>query len=256
LKDEERIPTNLRTLLILEILGKSQTPMTATEINAELGLPKQTVHRLCTTLEEEGFLTRVGHSRRYHPSRRLRNLGVGLLNASQTHIVRHQILESVAREVRETVNFAAPEATGMSYLDRIETDWAFRIQLPIGSHVPFHCTASGKCFLASLRGKQRKAMLSSLDLTAQTEHTHTDIQSLETELKSVEKLGYATDKEEFMIGMVALAVPVLDREGRFVAALAFHGPTQRLSIKSALEQKQVLLNASTRLTEALFSEEF
>ncbi|NBQ26756.1 MAG: IclR family transcriptional regulator, partial [Rhodobacteraceae bacterium] len=41
--DDSRIPTNLRTLLILEILGKSDRPMTATEINDQLGLPKQTV---------------------------------------------------------------------------------------------------------------------------------------------------------------------------------------------------------------------
>ena len=56
----QRIPTNLRTLLILEVLGKSDQPMTATQINESLGLPKQTVHRLCTTLEENGFISRHG----------------------------------------------------------------------------------------------------------------------------------------------------------------------------------------------------
>ena len=60
----ERIPTNLRTLLILEVLGKNNRAMTATEINDSLRLPKQTVHRLCSTLEENGFLTRVGHTKR------------------------------------------------------------------------------------------------------------------------------------------------------------------------------------------------
>ena len=42
--DKLRIPTNLRTLLILEILGNSGHAMSPTEINAELGLPKQTIH--------------------------------------------------------------------------------------------------------------------------------------------------------------------------------------------------------------------
>ena len=70
---KERIPTNLRTLLILEILGKSNKAMTATEINDVLQLPKQTVHRLCSTLEENGFLTRVGRTKRYQAARRLRD---------------------------------------------------------------------------------------------------------------------------------------------------------------------------------------
>ncbi|MEO0910622.1 MAG: helix-turn-helix domain-containing protein, partial [Pseudomonadota bacterium] len=54
--DGVRIPTNLRTLMILEVLGKSDKPMTPTEINAHIGLPKQTIHRLCNTLEAEGFI--------------------------------------------------------------------------------------------------------------------------------------------------------------------------------------------------------
>ena len=44
---DDRIATNLRTLMILEVLGKNNRAMTATEINASLGLPKQTVHLVC-----------------------------------------------------------------------------------------------------------------------------------------------------------------------------------------------------------------
>ncbi|MGB4519762.1 MAG: helix-turn-helix domain-containing protein, partial [Planktomarina temperata] len=52
---EDRIPTNLRTLLILEVLGTSDRALSPTEINQSIGLPKQTIHRLCAKLEQEGF---------------------------------------------------------------------------------------------------------------------------------------------------------------------------------------------------------
>ena len=250
----ERIPTNLRTLLILEILGRSDRPMTPTEINAELGLPKQTVHRLCTTLEREGFINRASDRRRYYPSRRLRELGSGLLFSSRTHMARRQILLDVSKLVHETVNFVVPEAVGMSYLDRVETDWAFQIQLPIGSHVPFHCTASGKCFLASLAPSARKKMVAALDLKALTDATHTKPEELLDELSEIAKHGYSLDREEFVEGMVAIAVPVKDPNDRFVAALAFHGPTQRLSIEGAIEKKSHLQDAARRLKEALFTD--
>jgi len=81
-------PSNLRTLLILEVLGKSDRPMTATEINAVLNLPKQTVHRLCATLEEFGFITRLSNSKKYQVARRLREIGAGLLYNSRDHIMR------------------------------------------------------------------------------------------------------------------------------------------------------------------------
>ena len=250
--DADRIPTNLRTLMILEVLGNSDRAMTATEINDVLGLPKQTVHRLCTTLEQEKFLTRVGNSKRYYPARRLRTLGAGLMFSSRDHIARRQILREVSLQVRETVNFVVPEDNGMSYIDRVETDWAFRIQLPIGSHVPFHCTASGKCFLASLSAKAQGAMIKSLSLSALTQNTHVSAETLIKELKAIKKQGYAIDNEEFMEGMIAIAVPVLDHQNRFAAALAFHGPEQRISIKDAIERKSILLDAAKKLHEVLF----
>lgn len=251
----QRIPTNLRTLLILEVLGKSDQPMTATQINESLGLPKQTVHRLCTTLEENGFISRHGKSRRYQVARRLRELGVGLLHNSSDHIARRQILQEIAFETRETVNFVVPENSGMKYLDRVETDWAFRIQLPIGSNVPFHCTASGKCFLASLSPKAGKAIVATLKLDKMTEHTLTEPEALLDELALIRRQGYSLDREEFMDGMVALAVPVTDSDGRFVAAIAVHGPTQRMSIEGTIARKEVMQEAASKLRAALMAKD-
>ena len=238
--------------MILEVLGKSDRPMSATEINAHLALPKQSIHRLCTSLEAEGFLTRLGGSRKYVPSRRLREMGSGLLFNSRTHIARRQILVDVARKVRETVNFAVPEDAGMSYVDRVETDWAFQFQLPIGSHVPFHCTASGKCFLASLKPDVQRRFVSALDLTSSTPATKTNADALIADLERIRDRGYSLDEEEFLSGLVAIAVPVTDEKGRFVAALAFHGPTQRLTIEDAIRKKDVLLDAALQLRSALF----
>ncbi|MEL7344549.1 MAG: helix-turn-helix domain-containing protein, partial [Pseudomonadota bacterium] len=183
--DSARIPTNLRTLMILEVLGHSDRALTATEINEKIGLPKQTVHRLCATLEQNGFLARVANSRRYYAARRLRDLGTGLLSNSRLHIARRQILMQVAAQVRETVNFVVVEDAGMRYLDRVETDWAFQIQLPIGTNVPFHCTASGKCFMASLSRKARQEIVASLRLEPLTSSTHTQPETLLAELKDI-----------------------------------------------------------------------
>ena len=253
MKGDGRIPTNLRTLRILEILGKSDSPMTPTEINRELGLPKQTVHRLCNTLTSERFLILDSDGKRLRPSRQLRMLASGVLYASRFHVARRQILLDVAKQVRETVNFVVPDDQGMTYQDRVETDWPFRIQLPVGSHVPFHCTASGKTFLASLKPAPRKTMIEVLNLERLTANTHTDADGLMNELMEIARLGYALDREEFMEGMVAIAVPVRDPVGRFFAALAYHGPTQRMSLEAAVNDVGLLKGAAERLSGAIFA---
>lgn len=252
---EERIPTNLRTLMILEVLGQREEAMTPTEINAQIGLPKQTVHRLCATLEAEGFLAREADGKRFRASRRSRALGAGLVHASWSNIARHQVLRGVADEVKETVNFVVPEEGGMRYLDRVETDWSFRIQLPVGTHVPFHCTASGKAYMASLSPRARRGLVGALSLEARTTATITDPDALLAELKQISKRGYAADNEEFMEGMIAVAVPVLDHAGRYVASLAVHGPAMRMSLEDALGRLPVLQTGAARLSRALFGDE-
>ncbi|KAB7610050.1 IclR family transcriptional regulator [Amylibacter sp. SFDW26] len=251
--EENRIPTNLRTLLILEIIGRSDHAMTPTEINEQIRLPKQTVHRLVATLEKEGFLAKEVSGKRYRPTRRLRLLGAGLLHASRFHIMRHQVLQEIASQVKETVNFVVPEESGMHYLDRIETDWPFRVQLPVGSNVPFHCTASGKTFLASLSKSARKKFVSGLALEKLTENSHTTHEALLKDLDKCSKRGYALDDEEFIDGMVAIAVPVKDTLERYVASIAFHCPVQRLSVDNLVSRKDVLLEGAENLKVALFS---
>ena len=249
---DARIPTNMRTLLLLEALGHSDKAMTPTEMNASVGLPKQTVHRLCTTLEAEGFLVRDGDGKGYRAARRTRLMSAGLLHASWANIARHQVLSEIAKTVGETVNYVVPEEAGMRYLDRVDTDWSFRIQLPVGTNVPFHCTASGKVFMASLTPKARVAFVTALTLSGHTRKTHVSAEALMAELKQIAKQGYAEDDEEFLDDMVAVAVPIRDLTGRYVASLAVHGPTQRMSLSHARDMLPVLQSGAEKLRDALF----
>lgn len=249
---EGRIPTNMRTLRILEVLGNSDHPMTPTEINKELELPKQTVHRLCTTLEEEGFLVRETNGKRLQPSKRLKEMASGILYNSRNQIAVRQVLEEIASNVKETINLVVPEEAGMMYLDRIETDWPFRIQLPVGTHVPFHCTASGKTFLASLSPAARRSFVRNMKLKAMTDNTFVDADMLLDELATISKQGYAVDNQEFMDGMVAVAVPIKDENARYCASIAFHAPDQRLSLEVAIARKDFLVDGANKLKDVLF----
>ena len=223
--------------------------MSAAEIGREIGLPKQTVHRLCATLAEEGFLVREAGGLR--PGRRARLMAGGTLHASTSHVARHQILRRLAAEMGETVNFVVPEDEGMSYKDRVETDWAFRVQLPIGSHVPFHCTASGKTFLATLRKSERVRLVHAIRLDPHTPKTITDPDALLEELARIARQGFALDDEEFVDGMSAIAVPIRDGTGRYLASIGVHGPSSRFPAATAATWAPVMNEAARALAEVI-----
>lgn len=226
------IPTNLRVLLLLEEVAKSGVPITPTEVNTRIGLPKPTVHRLFATMEREGFLQRDIDGKSYSPGPRLRRFSIDVLSSLRIRTARVAVLTALAEEIGETCNIATPDRDCMIYLDRVETKWPLRIQLPVGTTVPFHCTASGKMYLSTLRPSHLRTYIRSAKLSQNAPMTVTDPDELAAEIKRVQARGYSTDNEEFMEGMVAVAVPISDTSGRLLATLSVHAPTQRISLEN------------------------
>lgn len=248
----EKTPPNLRILALLTCLSKKGTAMTLTDFVRDLGWAKQTTHRLLHLMVDEGLLVRSG--RFFSPSRQMASIANGLLQYSPSHIMRRKILQDLAQESGETVNFVMPHEDGMTYVDRIETNWAFRILLPVGSHVPFHCTASGKTYLANIRSSQRQKLVSTLSLDRHTKSTITQAEQLQSELKTIRKRGVALDDEEFIDNMLAIAVPIFDDEGRYYASLAIHGPKQRFAKDTALSMEKRLKECSALITSCVFTD--
>ena len=226
-------------------------PITPTEANVNLGLPKPTVHRLFHTLEAEGFIQRDIDGRSYSPGKRLRKLSVNVLSSLRVRTARVAILKEVAETIGETCNIATPDRDAMVYLDRVETKWPLRIQLPVGSNVPFHCTASGKMYLATLQPRHFERYLMAVSLEAFGPNTLVDPRELSREIKAIRTKGYSTDNEEFMEGMVAIAVPIHDDQGRLLSTLSVHAPIQRVSVNDLRGHLQLLRGASTQMSELL-----
>ena len=229
----DNIPTNLRLLLILEEIARVGVPVTPTDVNAQIGLPKPTIHRLFATLEAEGFLQRELDGRSYTAGRRFRRLSINVLSSLRIRTARLAVLNAVAERIGETCNIAVPDRDAMIYLDRVETKWPLRIQLPTGTHVPFYCTASGKMYLSTLKRSHLLRYLGAAKLETRTPTTITDRDRLREEIALTRERSYAQDAEEFMEGMIALAVPINDDQGRLLSTLSFHAPTQRLSLDDA-----------------------
>ena len=255
---KEKTPPNLRMLTIIDAIVQSGVAagdhppqlLTTQDLVDQLGWPKQTMHRLMQSLVEEGYLERQG--RRFRPSQQLIKMASGILQFAPDLKARRHILTRLSADSGETVNFVMPMDDGMTYVDRVDTNWPFRILLPVGSSVPFHCTASGKTFLAHLRSDQRQKMLNALNLVEHTQNTHTSTDTLSRELKEIRHQGYAIDDEEFFDNMFAIAVPVFDHQKRYYAALATHGPKQRFSKKQALELVDRLKDYAAQISALTF----
>ena len=75
--------------------------------------------------------------------------------------------------------------------------------------------------------------MSKLDLSPMTKNTITDKAELIKEVAAIRKNQISIDNEELFDGIIALAVPITDSQGRFYSSLAFQAPVFRLPLKDA-----------------------
>lgn len=244
---ETQIPTNLRLLMILEEVARCGVAVKPGQLIETFGLPKPTIHRLLRTAESEGFLQRDLDGRSYGPGPRMRMLAINTMSSEHLRTARLAIMKGLAEEIGETCNLATPDREGMTYLDRVETKWPLRIQFPIGTQVPFHCTASGKMYLSKLRSATLNGVLEARPLKEMTNKTITSPDALRKELGKIRTRGYATDDEEFMSGMAAVAVPILDPQNRLMATLSIHAPVMRSRLDQIVEFLEPLKQAADSL---------
>lgn len=240
-----------RVLDILEAVAGSTRPLTPTELSDTLGIPKASIHRLCATLETQGYLQARISGRGLLPGHRFHQVALGVMASSPYRAQRHAILTGLSVEIGETCNISVPDGSEMIYFDRAETHWPVRIQLQIGSRVPAHATAGGKMYLSSLPPSKRQRILSNSALVRHTKNTLSDLQALEHEMAITAERGYATDNEEYIDGMVALAVAVKDDQERLFATLSFHAPTMRVPFDSIQSYLPKVRAAGKQLSELL-----
>lgn len=242
----------LRLFELLEVLVREARPLTLSELVRASGWPKPTVHRMLVQLEAGELLQREPDGRRYALAPRLLRLSEAALAGSTQQGVRHAVLRQLVADVGESCNYTALSGAEVVYLDRIESAFPLQLNLRPGTRVPVHCSASGKLLLAHLPAAQRKALLETVPLTRYTSTTLSSQAALDAEFKHIRKDGYAVDAEEFVEGLVCVAVPVRGPDGHLRSAVALQAPVARMSLVQALE-KLPRLQAAAQALERTWS---
>ncbi|MEB0014280.1 IclR family transcriptional regulator [Glaciimonas sp. Gout2] len=244
----------LRAFHILESVIRVDKPVSLDEVASACGLPKPTTYRTLIMLEQAGMLSREPVSKRYTAGARLSTFALEVLANSIVRAPAHVILQRLVDDIGETCNVTMLDGNAIVYLDRVETPSPLRLNLQPGSHVPLHCTSSGKLLLSQLSRSQRQKLIGSGPLQRCTNNTITDVALLEQELQRFTTDKVATNNEEFHVGMIGVAVPILNRSGRACASLALQAPVVRMNLEQALQHVPTLRLAAQALSNAYFSE--
>ncbi|WP_258803714.1 IclR family transcriptional regulator [Pseudarthrobacter sp. NS4] len=236
-----------RALTVLEILAREGNAGVS-EIAEEMGIHKSTVSRLMGSLVSRDIVHQNSERGKYQ-------LGFGILRLASTipgrlslvHEAR-PVLESLALEFKETVNLAVLRSNYAVNVDQAMGPSTLATYDWVGSLTPLHATSSGKVLLAALSADERDRILKETGLPARTSRTVTTRKELDRQLLEASRKGYAVVREEFEIGLNAVAVPVFNHQGVVAGALSISGPAFRFDPEKAPGLLETLKEAGLKVS--------
>ncbi len=228
---------------------QNQPEIGLTELARATGLHKSTTAGIVSTLQAKKFLDQNPKNNKYRLGLELFRLGVSLRKDFRD--LCRPYLSELLETYGETVNLAVLDGFDIVYAEKMEGTRSMRICTQVGQHLPFHCTANGKCLVAFLPESAREDILASSPFARFTDNTITSISSMREELKTIRANGFARDNEELEAGLMCLAAPLIDSSGFAVASISLSGPAFRLNEEKQREIVSHLKAAAAKISREL-----
>lgn len=226
--DEQRsgAQTVERALALLHCFETERGELRISDLARRCGLSVSTTHRLARTLCAGGLLMQNPMTERYGLGPALVVLG----RRAEEDLGYERALPAlrVLSEVTgESVNLGIRAGADVLVVLDVVSNSPLRFEQPVGTRVPVHTSAMGKCLLAF--SDDPEAEVDALpDLPRFTERTITDRPRLLAALAEVRERGWAVNDGERVEGVRTVAVPVLRTDGTAAGAIAVQGPAARL----------------------------
>jgi IclR family acetate operon transcriptional repressor len=236
-----------RVLQIVEILARSQRPMSVSDLAETLDVPVPSMYRLLDQLQNLKFV-QLDLPGKVTCGKRTYKLAMNLWQNSHFKTERLAILQQLSTQIGETVGIAILQDLEVVYVDRVLSDWPLQIYLPVGTHVPVWASASGKLLLSRLSDEKCERVVDKMSVHALTTNTQTDKKQLMQTIAKMRDTQVGIDNEEFIPGMVACAVLIPNGEQQAFATVFTHGPTVRKSLEELLRYVPVMQEAAAELS--------
>ncbi len=238
---------------VLEAFQDADVELGLKEIAAHAMISRTSAFRILYTLDKLGYVSKDPATGKYR-------LGLKIIEAARKALSNRKLvplarpyLHQLRDELGETINLAVLQNREIFYVDILESSHAFRMADTVGSRVPLHSTALGKAIGAFLPKEDLQAMLNHHKFARFTSRTITHRRQFLKTLAQARDRGYGLDSEENERGASCVAVPILNRHQRAVAAISVSGPTPRIRAKQR-QIVQALKKVSASISNSLNAE--
>ena len=202
-------PSVKKAFAILSAISSSKDGMGVSDLAKKLKMAKSTVHGMTFALEELGAAMRDPLTKKYKLGFALLEIGRSAYSQIDLQTSARPVTEELMEKTRTSVFLGILHWDQVTILDIIESRQDLNITAPVGSSIPLFAGAVGKVFLAAMPEKQAAKMVKLKGLPRFTDNTIVDMDLYFNELRQVRENGFAVDDEEYILGVRAVASPLM-----------------------------------------------
>jgi IclR family transcriptional regulator, pca regulon regulatory protein len=221
-------------LAIIEAFGQLRGAATLTQLAEVTGHTKASVRRSLHTLCHLGYATQDG--RQFQLAARALRLGSAFVVSDALTRLAQPILETTAERTKESASIAVLDSQDSVFVARAthrRSLWGGRGG---GARLPAYASATGRVLLGGQPRDWVRFMLNRMGRPALTVKTITSVPKVMQQVDLAQRQGYALCDQELEIGLRSIAVPILDRRGRTIAAMSLSVATSRMDVPTILEK--------------------
>ena len=244
------VPNLIRGLKALERLATHPQGLLAAELARLLDVPKNSMGRILSAMDELGFVMKGPADNRYRVTRKLLYLGSACL--SERHLVGESLEEMCQLRdlLNETVLLTIPMDDHGITLEQVAPHKPIHIRVEPGARCELYNTAPGKLFLGWMSEADAQAYLRHTPIVKHTPHT-LDRHALLAQIAAIRKQGYAVDRGEALEGSHCVAAPIIDRNGSCIGALTVTGFSATIGEKQFPKIAAALIASAGRISQRL-----
>ncbi len=234
--------TLVKGVQLLELLVQAESPRGVADLARAAGWQPSNVHRTLQTWAQLGFVAQDADSGAYRCTLRLFEWGCRVVDRLDLRRLARPHLAALAQRTQETIHLSMLEGADIVYLDKIDSAQPVRAYSEIGGRAPAHCVATGKALLAHAPAGALDRLPS--PLPRPTIHSAADRAALRLQFQRIRDAGFATNREEWRLGVRGLGAAVFDPHGQAIAAVGLSAPAARLPAAREKEFGQLVAAAA------------
>ena len=246
--DRYTVPALTRGLQLLMHFSRNERELTGAELARRLTAPRASVFRLLHTLEQLGFVERVGDSSSYR-------LGIAVLRLGFEYLASLELTEHgrpVLDTLRDATGYAAHlvvrDGTEVVFIAKAPGNQASFHSIQVGARLPAHATVLGRAALSGFDIPTLTALFGNAPLPTFTPQTPSTIKKLKAMIDADRARGYGISEGGYESGISTIAAAVRNERGDVCAAVSITVPAQQIEAGAQSSLARHVCDAAAQLS--------